>query len=245
MDPTTLLIVMTVIFISCLMMGMTSFGFAMIAVPLLSLFVPLQTVVPVLILYSLVLNIILLLPLYKYRELTNMGYLIWAGIIGTPLGTLLLLLLDEKILKIAIGLVIIAFAWSIYTNHTITIKNEKLGNLTAGLLSGLLNGSTSMSGPPIILLYSNNGVDKQVFRANLAVYFLILTIVAIPSMYFNGLLTPEVIHFSAAAYPALITGGIGILMGNKIGNKINHAAFHKLSLILVIIMGVLSILSCL
>jgi uncharacterized membrane protein YfcA len=244
-DLTTILIFMAIFFISCLIMGMTSFGFAMIAVPLLNLFFPLQTLVPILILYSVIMNLILLLPLYNNLQLNNMVYLVLAGIIGTPLGTFLLLALDESILKITIGMVIIIFAWTIYTGHTINIKNEKVGNLTAGLLSGILNGSITMSGPPIILLYNNNKVEKQIFRANLALYFLILSIMTVPSLYFYSLLTPQVVHYALVNFPALVAGGIGILIGSKIGNKINNEVFTRLTLILVSIMGLLSVFSSL
>ena len=236
---------MAIIFFSCLIMGITSFGFAMIAVPLLNLFFPLQTLIPILILYGVIMNLILLLPLYKNVQRNNMVYLVLAGIIGTPLGAFLLLHLDESILKITIGIVIIIFAWTIYTGHAIHIKNEKFGNITAGLLSGILSGSTTMSGPPIILLYSNNKVEKQIFRANLALYFLILNIVTVPSLYFNGLLTPRIVHYGLLYFPSLVAGGIGILIGSKIGNKINNEVFTKLTLILVLIMGVLSIFSSL
>ena len=51
MELTVLIPVMLIIFLAAVVMGVTSFGFALIAVPLLNLLLPLKVLVPVLILY--------------------------------------------------------------------------------------------------------------------------------------------------------------------------------------------------
>lgn len=242
-DLTTFFLAMAIFFVSNLILGITSFGSAMIAVPLLSLFFPLQTLVPIFIVYGLVINMILLLPLYKNVELVNMSYLVLAGMLGTPLGTYLLVVLDDGILKIGVGIIIIISAWAIYTGCSFHLKNEKMGNVTAGFLSGLLNGSLTMSGPPVILFYSNNKLAKQAFRANLALYFLLLNVVSVPVMYFGGLLTPQVVHYILVLSPSLVVGAAGVIIGIKLGNRINNVVFNQVTLILVGMMGLLSIFS--
>lgn len=52
----------------------------------------------------------------------------------------------------------------------------------------------------------------------------------------SGLLTADVVHDALVASPPLVTGGGDILIGSQIGNKINNAAFTRLSLILVVTM---------
>jgi hypothetical protein len=242
-DLTTFLLAAAIIFVSCLILGITSFGSAMFAVPLLSLLFPLKTLVPLMIIYGGISEIILLLPLYKDVQLKNMSYLVIAGLLGTPLGTYLLLVIDEGILKIVIGIIIIIFALATYTHHSFNIKNEKLGNIVAGFLSGLLNGSITMSGPPVILFYSNNHLEKQVFRANLAFYFVLLNVVTVPVLFLGGLMTPQVIHYTLVGSPALVLGAAAVLIGNKVGNRINNALFTRITLILVVMMGLLSIYS--
>lgn len=242
-DLNTFLLAAAIIFVSCLILGITSFGSAMFAVPLLSLLFPLKTLVPLMIIYGGIIEIILLLPLYKDVQLKNMSYLVIAGLLGTPLGTYLLLVIDEGILKIVIGIIVIIFALATYTHHSFNIKNEKLGNIVAGFLSGLLNGSITMSGPPVILFYSNNHLEKQVFRANLAFYFVLLNVVTVPVLFLGGLMTPQVIHYTLVGSPALALGAAAVLIGNKVGNRINNALFTKITLILVVMMGLLSIYS--
>lgn len=239
----TLLLVTAIIFLASFILGFTSFGFALVAVPLLNLIFPLQVLVPVLIIYGVFINGLVLLPIYKHLDLKDMQYLVGAGILGIPLGTVLLLVLDESILKIGIGIIVIISAWALYTGYRVHIKSEKLGNAVAGFISGLLNGSITMSGPPVILFYSNQDLEKQVFRANLAFYFMLTNIINLPVLYWGGLLTPQVFQYSAAILPSVLVGAIGIILGSKVGTKMDGPLFHRLSLILIFLMGVMSIVS--
>jgi uncharacterized membrane protein YfcA len=243
LSTTTLLLVTAIIFLASFLLGITSFGFALVAVPLLNLIFPLQLLVPILIIYGVFINGLVLLPIYKHLDLKGMQYLVGAGILGVPLGTYLLLILDESILKIGIGIIIIISAWALYTGYHVNIKNEKLGNSVAGFTSGLLNGCLTMSGPPVILFYSNQNLEKQVFRANLAFYFMLTNVITLPALYWGGLLTPQVFQYSVAILPTVLVGIVGILLGSKLGTKMDGALFHRLSLILIFLMGVMSIIS--
>lgn len=239
----TIFIISAIIFLATVVFGITSFGFALIAVPLLNLVLPLQVLVPILIFYGVIIDVVLLLPIYKHLDMRGMKYLMGAGLAGVPLGTYLLLILNESVLKIGIGIIIIISAGVLSTGYRVHIKNENLGNAIAGFTSGLLNGSLTMSGPPVILFYSNQQLDKQVFRANLVLYFLFTNIITIPVFYWCGLLTPQVIRYTLALSPALLVGVIGVLIGNKLGSSMDGTFFNRLSLALIFLMGVMSILS--
>ncbi|HNX28726.1 MAG TPA: sulfite exporter TauE/SafE family protein [Syntrophomonadaceae bacterium] len=243
MEPLTYILVMLIIFLAAIIMGITSFGFAMIAVPLLNLLLPLKFLVPVLILYGVLIDIVLLLPIYKHLNLKGMGYLVGAGILGVPIGTWLLVVVDESIMKIAVGVLIIVSAWMLYSGLRVQIKNEKLGNVIAGFTSGILNGSLTMSGPPVIFFYSNQQLEKQVFRANLAFFFLVTTVFTVPVMMTSGLITPEVLNYAVTMSPSLLISSAGILIGSKIGTSMNSTLFNRISLLLFFIMGVMSIAS--
>ena len=245
MELTILIPVMLIIFLAAVVMGVTSFGFALIAVPLLNLLLPLKVLVPVLILYGVITDMILLLPIYRHLDLKGMGYLVGAGILGIPLGTWLLVILDESILKIAVGIIVIVSAWALYSGYRVQIGNEKLGNAVAGFISGLLNGSITMSGPPVIIFYNNQQLEKQVFRANLAFYFLLTTVITVPFMYWGGLFTPDVIKLAVTMSPSLLIGAAGILLGSRLGTSMSGSLFNRLSLLLFFLMGCMSIISAL
>ncbi|MEF2967510.1 sulfite exporter TauE/SafE family protein [Paenibacillus sp. M1] len=163
--------------------GVTGFGFALVSLPLLTQFLPLRQVVPLIVILSFMTNIAILLNCYKHIVFRKISLLILAGITAAPFGSGLLLYVDDTALKIAAGILIALFAAVMLTGWTAPVRNERLGFVAVGLASGLLNGSISMSGPPVALFLSNQGMDKQTFRANLTLYALVLNAVTIASYY--------------------------------------------------------------
>lgn len=225
---------------SAALQGLTGFGFSILAVPLITLFMSPKTAIPILLVYSMIINIVVLSSARKAVNLKKIWILLAAGIFSMPLGTHLLVIMNEGLLKIFIGLIILIFGVLLLIGFRKQFKNEKLAMLPVGLLSGLLGGSISISGPPIILFLSNQNVDKHTFRGNLAAYFFILNLFTVPVYYWNGLLTKEVWNYSLTFLPALL---IGVFLGNLLSHKIKDDHFKKLTLILLIIMGLLSIIS--
>ena len=157
-----------------------------------------------------------------------------------PLGTHLLVVMNENLLKIFIGTMILIFGTLLLIGYRKKFANEKRAMVPVGLISGVLGGSISISGPPIILFLTNQNADKQTFRGNLAAYFFILNIFTVPVYYMNGLLTNEVWNYSITFLPGLL---IGVFIGNLLSHKIKDNHFRRLTLILLILMGILSIIS--
>lgn len=229
-----------IIFFAGMIQGITSFGFSLLAVPLLSMFIPFKIVVPMLIIYSLFLNSIILYNVRKHVNLKKIYILVIAGIVGTFFGTYALESLDESILKIVVGVIITLSAIAFIKGYKMPVKNEKLSYLPVGLLSGLLNGSASLSGPPIILFLKNQGAEKQIFRASLTSYFWALNISTIPIQMARGLIDKNVMTYTVYLLPGLV---IGVLVGIKLGDRVDEEFFKKLTLGLILFMGVLSIIS--
>ncbi len=229
-----------IIFAAGMIQGITSFGFSLLAVPLLSIFLPFKIVVPMLIIYSLFLNSIILYNVRKYINLKRIYILIIAGIVGTFFGTYALESLDDSILKIIVGSIVTLSAIAFIKGYRMPVKNEKLSYLPVGLLSGLLNGSASLSGPPIILFLKNQETEKQIFRASLTSYFWALNISTIPIQIARGLIDKTVITYTIYLLPGLV---LGVLIGIKLGNKVDESLFKKLTLGLILFMGLLSIIS--
>ncbi|MBT4333936.1 MAG: sulfite exporter TauE/SafE family protein [Candidatus Cloacimonetes bacterium] len=225
---------------SAILQGLTGFGFSILAVPLITLFISPKIAVPILLIYSMIINIVVLYSARKSVDVKKIWILLVAGIITMPLGTHLLVIMNENLLKIFIGSMILIFGILLLIGFRKQFKNEKIAMIPVGMLSGILGGSISVSGPPIILFLSNQNVDKNTFRGNLAAYFFILNIFTIPVYYWNGLLTKTVWNYSLTFLPGLL---IGVLVGNILSHKITDDHFKKIILILLIFMGALSIIS--
>lgn len=229
-----------VIFSAGLIQGITSFGFSLFALPLLSIFIDFKLVVPMLVIYSLVMNSLILIKIRKHIKIKSIWLLILFGIVFTPIGTKILINVDENLIKIGVGLIVTITAISFYFGYKVKFKSEKLAYIQVGMLSGILNGSVSLSGPPVVLFLTNQGVEKQVFRATLTAYFWILNIITIFIFTYEKLITTQLIKFSSYLLPALI---IGVFLGIRLGNKVKESTFKKFTTILIILTGMLSLIT--
>lgn len=171
---------------------------------------------------------------YKHVVIRKIGLLTLSGIVAAPLGSYLLLYVNETALKITAGGLIVLSSAVMLSGKTFQVRKERLGFVTVGLASGLLNGSISMSGPPVALFLSNQGTDKEAFRGNLTFYALLLNAVTIASYLYGGLLDEAVSETLAWLIPAMI---MGVLLGIWAGGKLNETVFKKLTLILIIVSG--------
>ncbi len=237
-----LLIVSLIIFISAILQGFTGFGFSILSLPLLTLLFSPKTAVPVLVLYSIVINVAVFLSARKAFDLKRIWVLIVCGIIGVPIGAYFLVTLNDNLIKLFIGIFIVIFGLLLFFGFRRKIKHEKISMIPIGIVSGILSGSVSIGGPPAIIFLSNQGVNKQVFRANLAVYFFVLNIFTIPVYIYHGLISEQVLNYSLSFFPALM---IGVIMGNVFSKKIKEKHFRKVTLVLLVLMGILSVASSL
>lgn len=230
------------ILLSATIQGIAGFGFALISVPIMSAFFPITTVVPIIVFYSLISNFTVIFKTIKFTNLKKIYPMIVSGILGIPIGTIILKTFNQNNLKIAIGLIILFTSFVMLKGFRINFKKEKISYIVTGLISGILNGSLSMSGPPIVLFLSNEGYNKNEFRANLALYSIVTNILTIFTYIISGLISQNTIKTSLVGIIPLIIGSyFGIFIAEKIEN--NH--FKKLILILLIITGSITILKSL
>lgn len=225
---------------SSMIQGITSFGFSLLALPLLSLILPLQEIVPILVIFSLAINIIIFTKVKGHINKLQITLLVLFGLISIPIGINALQGMNENIIKFVVGLVIIISAASMNYGIKLKFKNQNVAYAITGFLSGILNGSSSLSGPPVILLLSNEGTSKENFRKTLSTYFLVLNLFTIPFFILEKMITNEVIVNTLYLSPALL---IGVFSGVFLGNRLPDNIFKRITLILIFVMGVMTVMS--
>lgn len=240
LEPTIIVTGLAVFFVAGLLQGMTGFGLAMVVAPILSLLISPKIVVPILILNGFLLNIMILWSAWRYIRINYIWPLMIAGCIAAPVGAYILVVLDANILRLLIGFAAIIFATAFLLGYSKPIKHPKVAMIPIGFFSGILGSSISIAGPPIILFLANQGIEKQLFRANIVAYFMVIGAAAVPALIAGGLITFKTPLYAAVFAPGLI---IGAVIGIKLAAKINQQLFNQVALILVGAAGVLSILA--
>lgn len=234
MNVITLTIGIAIIVFAGFTQGLTSFGFALISMPVLSAFIPLKTVVPIIVILSLFSNLAVLLDAWRHIKIRNIWLLVLSSLTAAPLGAQILSVVDASVLKIFIGLFIIFFSLLLLNGKAFRVRNEQWACIPVGFASGLLNGSISLSGPPIALFMSNQGADKQVFRANITFYAILLNIITVVTFWYKGLIPGEVVHHSLWFLPAMF---IGVHFGVRTLRLISETGFKIITLFLLILSG--------
>jgi len=227
-----------IIFMASLVQGAASFGFSLIALPLLGLFYELKVVVPTLVVFSLFLNLFIFFKLKikpNYKEIALLGFF---AIICIPIGVQMLIFIDEHLLKTFVSILLILISTLMFTGAKFNFKNKTISYIIAGVLSGVLNGAVSLSGPPIVVLLANDDKNKNEFRSSLTFLFITLNIVTIAIYYSKGIFNNPEFTKLFFLLPIMI---IGSYLGIYLGNKINDAKFKKVVLVLLFGMGVINL----
>jgi len=105
-----LLFASIIILLASIVQGATSFGFSLLALPLLGLLFELKIVVPTLVLFSLFLNSIILVKLKMKPHLKEIGLLAIFAVICIPIGVQLLMVVSESTLKFSVSILLIAIS---------------------------------------------------------------------------------------------------------------------------------------
>ena len=232
------LLLSIIVLMASLIQGATSFGFSLVALPLMGFILNLKEIVPLLVVLSLLLNILIAIQLKKKPNFKEIFLLFLFGMFAIPIGVKLLIIVDEIVLKRAVSVFITIVAILMARGFRINIKNKNVALIITGILSGLLNGSVSLSGPPIVFLLSNIQKNRDEFRISLTSLFILFNIFTVMLYLNKGLLSMATIGSYLPIMPFLF---VGTFIGVKIGNKIDEAIFKQIVLYLLVIMGIINL----
>lgn len=160
--------------------------------------------------------------------------LLLGGVSGLPLGLVALALLPASLFRFVAGFFVVGSALALFFGFRRPLPPGRGTLFCVGLLSGILNGSLSMSGPPVILFLANQEVRKEAFRATLAAYFLSLNVVTSLLFLLRGLFDGPLLLLAAASLPALFAGTwLGLLLARRLPERV----FRAVALGLLLLMG--------
>lgn len=238
----TVFLMFLIVLLAGIVSGLAGFGSAIVSVPVLMVLMPPRIVVPVVQLISSTIHVFVLAEAWRSLNLRRIWPVILAGVSSVPLGTYFLLLLDASTLRMLVGGTVLLCALAMLLGWQRPVRREKLMLVLVGLVSGVLNGSTGMGGPPVILFLTNQDVEKQSFRVNLIFYFACLGVVSLISQYVGGLMTAEVIKSWLMLAPAAI---LGTWLGIKLSKRTDQQRFRQITLGILMLTGALAIASSL
>lgn len=222
--------------------GGGGFGFALVTTPVLLWVLP----PPLIVLTNLAMSVVLRVPLIWSdrrhvvgRQAVLLGV---GGLIGLPLGVVLLSRVDGNALTtVTHALIILLSATYLVSADRMPRLADRAGlaRLLVGIGSGALNTSISVSGPPLVLWLLNQRLSGRAFRATMSVLGLGMNLLGVVLLIRSGTAEPAWLALSAAALPA---AALGALLGHVVLKRLSQAVFVRASAVLVVVTSAVGLL---
>lgn len=209
---------------AALIQALSGFGFSLFIVPFLAILIGPRDTVLLANLMSTFGSGTQSLYLRRSADRKTAGVLLIGSLVGMPLGLTILLLLDPKLMQIGIALSVILFTLVMMRGLALH-RAGTAGDILAGFISGILNTSTSMSGPPVVLYLQGRAFPPLQFRATITTYFAITSAIGVALLLATGNAKPYVFVAFALSLPSIF---FGQRMGNLLFERVHVLFFRRL-----------------
>jgi uncharacterized membrane protein YfcA len=236
-----ILIIAAINFLSAFVQASTGFGYAIVAMFILPLFIKFQQAS---VISASIIIIIAIQMVYSLRKHIRIKKVIWPMLCclsTTWLGVYLIQILDDSVLRKIMGafLIILAVYFYYTEKHHVSMKESYLNGAIVGLLTGIATGMFTIVGPFLTLYYFDNVDSTLEFKANLELSFLI------GGIFTLGL---NMVYFTIDAFilQNILVSGITVIpagiLGLKLYYKIDKEKLKYIIICILPIMGLVQIL---
>ena len=225
-----LLAVVVIICIAAVLQSISGFGFSLLAMPLLSIFVDIQDAVVIATLCGIFTNAVHLRKDFQLVERSIARRISLSALIGMPLGVVVLSVFSATHMRAIIGAVIVVLVFLMMRNFILKTENTNV-DIVLGAFSGLLATSVSTNGPPLVFLLQSKQLDPWRLRATLAYVFTISGCASFIVLMIAGKGSIEAFQYAMLSLPAMY---LGTVVGRKARLRVTQEAFKRLVYVLLL-----------
>ena len=245
LTPALLAAVAGTAFLGAFAQGVTGYGSALVAMPLLALLLGVRDAAALVALLSLAINVALLLPARRALPWRLVGPLLAGSAAGIPIGVLFLAGADPRFARALLGVSLVAISGALLlerrpgsraagssANASASVPQRAMEGaaadgaaLAVGALAGLIGGAFNANGPVIALFAADRGWAKRETHAAMQLYFFVsgLAIVALHAA--GGITSRPVLLTALLCLPFL---GAGSLAGWAVHRRIDEGRYRLL-----------------
>ena len=232
-----------VVFIASIIRGFNGFGFSATCISGFSFILPAIEIVPIILALEVIISIFMVPYVWSKIDWSFVFKLLIGLIIGSPIGLYLLKYLSSDVTHLSVCILVIFFSFLLIKGY----ENKKIDNSYAkmftGIISGTLNGLTTLGGMPVSLFLLVTSIQPAIIRGSLAALFFLTDIYAFTLSFFAGIADVTTIYRTV---PLIIILPLGVFIGDKFFVKSKEATYREVVfyfLIIISIFGVLRIIS--
>lgn len=159
------------------------------------------------------------------------------GVVGVPIGTLLLPHIEPRFFKIGIGVFLVAYKGYVLTRRR-PIKSEwggRAADSMVGFAGGVLGGLAGLSGALLVVWTDVRGWTKEQRRGVLQTFNMAILSLALVSHAASGLLTGEVALAAIVALPGTVGGA---WLGAFIYRRLHDRGYQRIIMLLLLLSGI-------
>ena len=217
--------------------GLTGFGTGLSALPFWLNAVHPVVAAPLVVICSIVAQIQTLPSIWHAISWRRVIPFILGGVIGVPVGTLLLSIVSPLGFKLFIGIFLIGYCSFMLARSSVPVVSWGGRNADGaiGFAGGVLGGLAGLSGALPTIWAGLRGWGKDTRRGIFQAFNLSVLSFAFFSQAIGGFLTSEVIVSVLIALPGTI---IGAWLGRKTYNWVGDYRFNQVVLVLLLLSGI-------
>jgi uncharacterized protein len=207
--------------------GALGYGFSSLTVPIALLFYSNRILNPAVVLIEVVINFyVLIINLNGVRAVWRRVFPIVIGLLpGIAVGAFVLTSLQPGWIKFGTYTVILPLILIQAAGWRRPIRSTWLSGLPFGTALGILYSVTTISGPPLAILFNNQGLVKNEFRAGLALVRVVESSATAIAYYQLGLFIAESANILLMFVPSVV---IGIPLGAYLIRRLDAETFRRI-----------------
>jgi uncharacterized membrane protein YfcA len=207
--------------------GAIGYGFSSLTVPLALVFYTNRILNPAVIVIEVLLNLyVLLINLNGVPSVWKRVFPIIVGLLpGIAVGAFVLASLQPGWIKFGTYTVILPLILIQAAGWRRPVRSTWLIGLPFGTALGILYSVTTISGPPLAILFNNQGLVKSEFRAGLALVRVVESSVTAVVYYQLGLFIPESENLLLVFIPSVV---VGVPLGAYLIRRMDAETFRRI-----------------
>ena len=231
--------VLIIVFIASIIRGFNGFGFSAICISGFSYILPAIEIVPIILALEVAISIFMAPYIWNKIDWKFVFKILLGILIGSPIGLYLLKHLNPQITHLFVCLLIIFFSILLMRGFSNQKINNNYGKFLTGIISGTLNGFTTLGGMPVALFLLIINIQPALIRGSLAALFFLTDIYAFVLSFFSGIVDMVTIY---RAIPLIIILPFGVFIGNKFFVKSKEETYRKVVFYFLIVISIFGIL---
>jgi uncharacterized membrane protein YfcA len=227
-----------VVFIASIIRGFNGFGFSAICISGFSFILPAIEIVPIILALEVIISIFMAPYIWNKIDWRFVFKILSGIIIGSPVGLYVLKHLNQETTHLSVCLLVIFFSILLMKGYSNQRINNNYGKIFTGIISGTLNGLTTLGGMPVALFLLTTSIQPAVIRGSLAALFFLTDIYAFILSSFAGIVDVTTVF---RVIPLILILPTGVFIGNKFFIKSKEETYRKVVFYFLIFISMLGI----